>query len=147
MARVSASMPRGSGLDEMFAWQSMVTIANKSKNDYRGAMQEAHSLARPYVSDSTSIRGFAWLWPAVAAIAEENVIASLEDDLDIRAKNLNELLRKPDVRKYLDQEVPVLRAWGARGQFLALLLDHLESGGRFASCQLCGQLNPANRSG
>jgi len=146
-AIISELMPRGSGLDELTAWRSMVAIAEKSKSDHQGALKEAWDIAKDYVSESTATREAAWLWPTFADIGEKDVLHNLEGNLGLRAESLEQLLRKPRARKFLDEEVPVRRAWGARGLFWALLLERLKSGGRFARCELCGRLNPASRQG
>lgn len=140
-------MPRGSGLDELLAWRSMVGIAEKSKSDRLGALKDAWEQARDYVVESSATREFTWLWPTVVADGEENVLCDLERKLEVTAKSLDQLVRKPKARSFLDEEVPVRRAWGARGLFWALLLERLESGGQFARCELCNRLNPAGRHG
>ena len=140
-------MPRGTGYDELRALRSMVAIAEKSKSDRVGAFKEALDQARAYVSESTATREFAWLWPTVAAIGEKNVLLDLEDKLGLRAEKLEQLFHMPQARVFLDEDVPVRRAWGARGLFWALLLEQLESGGRFVRCERCGRPNPASRQG
>ena len=53
---------------------------------------------------------------------------------------MKEALEQDSWRKWLEESVPIRRAWGAVGLFWALLLDRLEARRPFVICERCGRI-------
>jgi hypothetical protein len=144
---ISDLMPRGSGLDELLAQQRMVNLAERSNADLQSALDEAREASSSYLTERRSIRELTELWPTFAEAGENEALFKMQHDLGVDASSLEQLFRMPKARTFLQEEVPVRRAWGARGLFWSLLLDRLGSGGHFVRCELCNRMIPATGPG
>lgn len=148
---IDAMLPSGGGLDEMFGQAWMRAIATQSATDPAGALRLARQLAGPYVTDGETTAYDAWFLPLALHNGEQAALYALERYGEkvplaaLRAGSVRDALRHEEVAAVLRQPVPIRRAWGVLGLMWALLLDRLEDGRAFVSCERCGRIVSGKR--
>ena len=133
-------MPLSGGLDELAALSQMRSIAERSSEDINLVLQEAHTNARPYVSEGFGILRNAWFNPLVLEEGEQGALFSAESKHGLRANSLEEVVNSDQWSDVLDRPVPVRRVWGLNGLFWELLIQRLEARRPFSVCERCGRV-------
>lgn len=140
-----ALFPSGSGLDDLYAYARMRSLARQSQADLDGARSAAQIDSAKYLTDGETCMGPAWLGPILAAEREEGALFALEARYGISASSIAEAEQTDEWRGIMREPVPIRRAWGAVGLFWALMLDRLEEGRNFNVCQRCGRILQGKR--
>jgi hypothetical protein len=146
---LDSMMPILSSTDEMFAQAQMSRIARQSASDLQGALRAATVEAQPYLFRGHSTIEHSWFRPTLGLKGFQHVLLKAEErGLTIPKGSrhhwdesaLKEALEQDSWRRWLEEPVPIRRAWGAVGLFWTLLLDHLEAQRPFAVCERCGRI-------
>lgn len=137
--------PTGGGLDDLIGRRKIVEVARLSATDLNGALEEARTQARPYISDAWIPRALSWLGPTAVGgrdrgNAEEAVLTEAESRFGISFESLEDARKSPQWRDVLETREKVSRVWGMTGLFWALLIEQLETGRRFNECYDCGRI-------
>jgi hypothetical protein len=134
-----------SGADDMHACAKMVALARKSRGDLTGALLDSKAAASRYVTDGETTLWSSWFLPIFAAEGIDGALIAAEARYDVQAANLKEVFQSEPLQQALSETVPIRRAWGAIGLFWALLLERLEEGRSFQSCERCGRIIQGKR--
>ncbi len=127
-------------LDEMYARDRMVAVAERSRRDLHGARGEARNVSDAWLSEGQSTLLHGWFEPIIAAEGEEGAMLAAEARYNLSAGSLEQGLSSSTWRDVLDRPMPIGRVWGVPGLCWALLMDHLECGISFRNCGRCGRL-------
>jgi hypothetical protein len=130
--------PSGIGFDTLTGQARMKNIAKRSTDDLAAALQEARDLARPYISEGRTSKEFAWLGPVLQEKGEKGALRAALFDSRQEFASLKAAASSPAWKAEMGKIVSVRRAWGVLGLFWALLIDRLEVGLTFESCDRCG---------
>jgi hypothetical protein len=133
-------MPVISSLDDMYARDRMVAIAEQSQQDVGGAMREATIAAADWLSEGQSTVLQAWLEPIIVGEGAEGALFAAEVRYNLVAESLPAGLNSPEWQEILGRPMPVRRVWGVPGLCWSLLIDQLASGFAFRHCERCGGL-------
>ena len=117
----------------------MRQIAEQSGRDLERALQKAKENAGSYLSQGRSSLEWTWLRPTYLAGGEKAVVFEAED-FNIQGSSLDELLKHREFRRRMSEAVSVRRVWGPLGLLWELLIQRLEDGQRFGSCEKCGRM-------
>ena len=148
-APLNTIMPLLSSADDIHAQAQLSNIAHLSSSDYAGSLRAAEVGAQRYLFSGHTTLEHSWFRPALAEKGVRHVIFQAEDRGLIVPKSLrgqwnsaaiNELLKRDEWREWLAEVVPIRRVWGAAGLFSILLLDRLQAGLPFVSCETCGRI-------
>jgi hypothetical protein len=126
--------------DDLYARDQMRLIAELSGKDNHAARKQAEIEARDWLSEGQASADKVWLQPIISAEGEEGALFALESRFGISASSLSEAYSDAELKKQLEQAIPVLRAWGVPGLMWALLLDRLKAAQPLRKCERCGRL-------
>jgi hypothetical protein len=148
-APLNTIMPLLSSADDIHAQVQLSNIARLSSSDYAQSLRAAEVGAQRYLFSGHTTLEHSWFRPALDEKGVRHVILQAEDRGLILPKSLrgqsnsaaiNEVLKRDEWRKWLAEVVPIRRVWGAAGLFWILLLDRLQAGRPFVSCETCGRI-------
>ena len=132
--------PLMSTVDDLVARDRMRLIAEVSTTNEAGARAQAMTEARDWLSEGRSTVERAWLEPIVSEEGEMGALFAIASRFGVEANSLEDAFANASLRKQLDQQMPVRRAWGVPGLMWALLLDRLNASQPFRHCNRCGRL-------
>jgi hypothetical protein len=143
-------MPVLSSLDDMHSLALMMKFAQDRGGEPVELLTKAKSYAGRYLFDGHTTLEFSWFRPSFEQKGIRHIVLTAEDKgltipEALRKEPwdkglLGQLLSRDDWTTVLSQLVPVRRVWGASGLLWALLLERLESGRGFVSCERCGRV-------
>jgi hypothetical protein len=152
-APLDTIMPLLSSADDIHAQTQLSNIARLSSSDHAQSLRAAEIGAQRYLFSGHTTLEHSWLRPALAENGAPHVILkaeerglfapkSLRDQWNVTASNelLKELLKLDEWCERLAEVVSIRRVWGAAGLFWTLLLDRLQAGRPFISCETCGRI-------
>jgi hypothetical protein len=140
--------------DIIVAQEQMAGIAQKCREDRRGALWEAREAAMLYVTQGLITRGSHWLWsmgPTLWKTARGDdskafrlLFENAHQEFGINAREIKTAMRSGEWPGTMGQLILIRRAWGIIGLFWALFLERLENN-QLQRCLLCDQLIPGKK--
>jgi hypothetical protein len=139
--------PNGVGMDTLFGHAQMARIAHLSASDPMRALQKARDAAGIYLTEGQTTQEMAWLFPTIQKVGAEGGLQAAWFHFNLKKyRTLEGAMKSSAWRDEVMKRIPICRSWGILGLFWSLLLDRLDSGAIFNSCENCGRTIPA-RSG
>ncbi len=136
--RLRKLFPYGSNHDAYKAVKDMQRIAERSKENPAGALDEARRLATGSIGDGQTTLLSSWFYPTFMQCRADGLLMELEGKYDKNFKTLEEACASEFLKTKLREPVPVRQTHGVLGLFWALLIEQLEDGRRFRRCERCG---------
>ncbi len=140
-------MPKLSSLDDLHSQAQMVRVASLTSTNYQEALRMAELGAQPHTFTGSATVQHSMIGKGVAHLLFQAEDQGLEVPRDWHASppSIDELFKSEGWREWLESMVPTRRIWGATGLFWTLLLDSLQDGRSFASCDNCGRVFSGKR--
>ena len=132
--------PFGGGLDAIYANQTMRRIAEASAEDPVKALTEARDRSTRFLSKARTDLWNTWFVPILVRRNVDEALFAVEAKYSLEFQSLDEAMASDEFREEMRSTIEIQRALGVVGLFWALLIEQLEAGHSFQTCEWCRRL-------